>query len=556
MQIETLHDLLPLDPAEKKPNAYQVFGLQGSEPDNEIQATIRDTCDSLKKRREISPPNTWQQAARMVTAARAVLEDSQQKAKLDRKLAQASSPSNDILQSDASADPLAGLLPGGNPLAASPLSGSSSPASQPTSASAADVLGLTRETGNSQPSTSNLGMPPVAATPPVAVASPATEPDVTTDRPSAAGLDWSPPAKSIKRRKKNKASVFVFGAIVILMLGSIAFLLHRITKGDRIALTPDGEIAETSTNDSNASRSAKPMPRPRGDGIMPASAMGDATPQTSADRKRKNSLSPPGGFEFQPKDGPPAMGSSMDSGASDDDSSEMPGDLEKMPGDTANTMTQPAMPATGMEDPFGDVAEKTTDDSGQPMSDPAAMEMAATQMETAEQFENVERLIKSGDWAQMKPAASALLKLDLQPDQFKRASALYDIADLASYYQGAIVRGLASLTVGNDFEVVEGLRVIVVEVDSESITIQFNKRSHTYPADALPPRFMERIASFQLDPEDPAARAGLALYRLIHSSTQPEYREDAWSQLQALDGQLKEVDTKLLISTSKELLAE
>lgn len=183
---------------------------------------------------------------------------------------------------------------------------------------------------------------------------------------------------------------------------------------------------------------------------------------------------------------------------------------------------------------------------------PSAEVLAANQAK----IEAVEKLIQTAQWEQMKPAADGLLKLELSGEQFDRASSLYDIADLANYYRGAIGRGLTSLTTGNTFEYVEDVPVIVVEVSSDRLSIQYNRKTQTYTIDELPPRLTERLVSLTLSSEKPDTIAAQALYRLIHPATNTEYREDAFETLATLDGRLEKVDTEMLQKVAKEILSK
>jgi hypothetical protein len=183
---------------------------------------------------------------------------------------------------------------------------------------------------------------------------------------------------------------------------------------------------------------------------------------------------------------------------------------------------------------------------------PTPAMVQANQAEIAQ----VEQLIRSADWKGMKPAAEALLKQKLTPEQTKLASSLYDIADLSVYYRGGIERGLATLQTGATFEIVDDFPVIVVEATSDSLSIQYSKKTQTYSLDDLPPRLTETIAAFALDPDRPDSIAGLALYRLIHPKTNDEYRQDAFEMLASVDGRLEKVDSAMLQKVAQDILSK
>lgn len=542
MQPASLHELLPLDPAIKKPNAYQIFGLDGEETDHEIVLAVRTTCERLKERQSNCEPKTWQQAARLVTAARQVLEDPQQRAQLDRKLAaERPTPTNETpTATDSameSADPLAGLLPNSNPLQQSDSSTSATVTSGTTKSTAASVLGLVASPSEtaSESTDSALGTPPIG-TPPT---SQAIENPLLKSESPADGVNWAPPKKTRTRRKKSKAGLFAFTAIVVLLLGGIVFLLDRISKGERLAVNENGIPTKVETV-SERSAPRKPIARPLGDGVMPPDASGGITPNLGEMAASGSTLAPPGGFEF-------SDGKTPDVG-----DAEIPNEIERssnMPAMNSDIRDPFAMPEENQpsnQDAKSDEMPSPSMKEGEP--DAAAMETARKQME------ETESLIKTAQWDSMKVSADGLLKLKLTPEQFKRASTLYDIADLATYFRGAIFRGAATLQVGNDFEVVDGFRVIVVEITTTEITVQFNKRQKTHALDKLPPTLAERLASFQLDLESPDAQAGMALFRLIDPTANQDYKDDALKTLEALSGKLEKVDSENLLAVAKELL--
>jgi hypothetical protein len=100
-----LSRLLPIPPGTDKPTPYEVFGLAAGIADQQrINAAVTQTIRQLKSQQAESDPAAWQQAARMVQQARGILNDPVLKAALDAEM-------------NAVSDPLAGLLPSGDPCA-------------------------------------------------------------------------------------------------------------------------------------------------------------------------------------------------------------------------------------------------------------------------------------------------------------------------------------------------------------------------------------------------------------------------------------------------------
>ena len=166
---------------------------------------------------------------------------------------------------------------------------------------------------------------------------------------------------------------------------------------------------------------------------------------------------------------------------------------------------------------------------------------------------DVKQLIRDAKWVEMKPSAEQLTEMMLTPEQRVQADALYNLADLATYYRGALQRGLGTLKSTQDFEVADGFRVIVVQVSTSSITVMFNKRNKTYSIDDLPLRLGEKIASFALSPDKPDSIAAKNVYQSMVPQATDAHRSDAIDSLMSLNGQLEEVDTKAVAEMIKAL---
>lgn len=569
MAASKLSDLLPIDPSLAKPNAYQVFGLEDGRDESAVGESIRRVYAHLKQSKATADPNAWKQAAQLAESARKILEDPARRQALDQSLA------SRVRAADASAsddpvaagpkvsvtdeDPLAGLLPPVDPLATAKglPSASTPPASTPQNKQASAVLGTPPGLSSAA---SVLGTPPASQT--AVPAQTATQPVATSatasGNESAIGVDvaskaWSPAKPSKKKRRKKSNGVYLFGFFVLLMLGAIIGLLQFLSGGNRIAINPPqpgGKVV------------APPMPRDGGDrndprrpsdGVLadaPASGVagslrGDDQGVTGSGIGQNNPLANPPGMNGAGTSENAAMPS--EAGMGPDSKPNPPGVPDPMMTDEPDA-SESATPEPSTTEPM---KPEPTPDTPTP-DQPSPEVLAANQAK----IEAVEKLIQTAQWEQMKPAADGLLKLELSGEQFDRASSLYDIADLANYYRGAIGRGLTSLTTGNTFEYVEDVPVIVVEVSSDRLSIQYNRKTQTYTIDELPPRLTERLVSLTLSSEKPDTIAAQALYRLIHPATNTEYREDAFETLATLDGRLEKVDTEMLQKVAKEILSK
>ncbi|WP_372896693.1 hypothetical protein, partial [Stieleria sp.] len=453
MSASKLSDLLPIRTSADKPNAYQVFGLKSGESDPaKITAAMQRVYEGLKQSKPTADPLVWKQAAKLAEAARKQLEDPQQRRALDASLgvavetARESGPSTDSGTASATAaepdDPLASLLPRSKPLPTS-AAGSSTDGAPATRAAA--VLGV--PPGLATPATDRSGNAPTAAVPALGtppLGTPATAADPTTasqpgGQPASgnAPIPWAPP-KPKKKRRRKKTGLFLFGVFVLVMLGAIIGLLQFLTQGGQIALRPDGLPADNGV--------VVAEPRPESDRPLPTAAdrdgvLGEVAASGIADslRKPNSAATTNSGSESNNVDPPTSPTPTPTS------------PTPTSPTQTSPTQTSPTpanmMPPVGMsipetpmtpEPPATGSTPSTPTPTATPNPTPAmtAERVAANQAK----IEAVQELIRTADWDQMKPAAEALTKLDLDAEQSKRASALYDIADLATFYRGAIGR--------------------------------------------------------------------------------------------------------------------
>lgn len=538
MSASKLSDLLPIQTSGSKPNAYQVFGLTGAEQDPaKVTEAMQRVYEGLKASKATADPAVWKQAAKLAEAARKVLEDPQQRRALDASL----SPSVAAAGGEAD-DPLASLLPKSKPLSTT---AAGAPTTGSTGGGNAAILGIPpglQPPGHDQsaaPTSSAarvLGTPPLG-TPPEPAAPSAPEPapaasSTPTVSPEPAAVNWAPAKSKTKRRKKNYG-LFFFGLFVVVMLAAIVGLLQFLTQGGQIAVGPSGVQVDQGVvvaEPMPAAEEPRPDPR-RSDGVL-----GDVAASGIADSLRR-----PGG-DSDTNNGSGLSGADpMNNNTSDN----------RDAGSGIGAMV-PEMPTTNLPDTTQTPPATGSSPEPEPPSQPTPAMVTANQ----EKLDAVAELIRSADWDAMKSSAEALLKQSLTAEQSKRASALFDIADLATFYRGAIGRGLATLNTGSTFDYVDGVPVIVVEASGDSLSIKFNNRTRSFTVDDMPPRLTEKITSFALSPERPDAIAGQALYRLIHPKWRAEYREDTFEMLATIDGELEQVDTRMLQQVARELFAE
>jgi hypothetical protein len=428
MPATNIYDLLPIPEGVKKPHAYQVFGIEDGEQDLAIiSEKIREVVGNLKQQKEGTDPKLWTQAAKLAQQARLTLANPKTKAKLDARFGiivdepvntAGSDPLASVLPS---ADPLAGMLPAADPLGgADPLAGilptepevtqpivSDTPSTAEATASngmPAGMFGTTAEDASTEPDTiGTLGGIPLVV--------PAQE---TTG---------STVGRNPHRRPKPILGLMIFGTFAFGMLSIIGILIWFMVNRGEVAITQsDGSLTISTTGKQDKANNDSSKNTPRGKAVPeplePDPVMGTLGPSKKKGRKK-------GGMT----------------------------DLEKKMQDDDLGKTPDPKPETPMVDP-------------KPKPPVVPKKPAITDEMVAEadkQLDNVAMLIKSAKWDEMKPAAEKASELPMNDEQKERAEALYEVADLASFYQGGIKKAVADIAVGNDFEVTKDYRVIVVE---------------------------------------------------------------------------------------------
>ena len=532
-----LSDLLPIPDGVTKPNAYEVFGLQGGERDNQVvSAAVKKTYAALKAAKEASDPATWKQAAKMVELARRLLADPEQRRELDARLGvdEAKPDSASVLDDD---DPLAAVLPGVDPLSGTMSSTGSSPAilGTPPLGELPGSSGLEAAASPVALGTPPLGTPPAA----VMAGSPATQvvPETVVAN-SPAPQAWAPQKPSGRRRKK-KSGVVLFTGFLVVMFAAIGGILFFLSQGRGLTIgqqSPSGlQVADPPTDDADP-RDVAPE-RPKLDGVMGGVGQSGLAPSLRGD----GGPAPKGSGLSGPRDmreiETPALPDPMNQGSMTEPDSGM-------------NLMQPEPPSDPEPAPQPSMEEERKKKEEEERKKKEEERKKANEAKIAA----VIKQIQDGDWENMKASAESLSDLELDPEQVPLAEALYDIADLATFYRGAVARGLATLKTGATFEF-GGLDVLVVEVTSDQLTIRYDRKSKTFTLDQMPPRLMEKLAEFSLAKDRPDSIAGLALYRLIRSDTGTEYKVDAFEKLATVEG-IENVDAVKLLNVAQDILAE
>lgn len=499
----SVFDLLPIPSGIEQPTAYDVFGLVRGEPDlQKITSAVTATIDQLKLIKDQTDPKTWQQAARMVDQARQILADPLRKAALDAKLTmgrshRSSDDDPSIQSSNPIADPLSGLLPAGNPLL--PVS----PAAPESDSISVDLpAGLFGTPAQAIDTTNRI---PTADTPDPIVSVPLLEPVARSKKSSR------------PRRRSKSVGSWVVGLSATGLVITTASLAYFVFYGPGTVqiVTSNDRIVVSTGRDDDPPVSITAQPRPL---------------DQAADRSSRPDQDPIMGALAEPKSNAASPEFSRPSGLTERSrGEELESRLGTMDSEKVDPKPTPAEPQLPM-DPAP--------------ADPPMMDSD----EQLKALEKVRNLVRAADWGQMKTAAEALRDMPLTNENAALAESLFQLTDLAIYYRQGIRLAIAELEVGNDFEVIDSFRVIVVDKGDDALTVRYNKKNRSFTLDEFPFSLAHKLATFQI-PDTPSGQAAKAVYQAITPKATDAHRDQSIQWLAAIDGEVEGAHPKQLIET-------
>ena len=535
MSATKISELLPVPQGVKKPHAYQVFGIEDGEQDLAVISNkIREVVSQLKSVKETTDAKLWTKAAKLAQQARLTLANPEAKAKLDARfgiivdeptVAQESDPLAGVLPAS---DPLAGILPDADPLSGSnPIAGIL-PTADPVSAntSTSDATAAQAEPQfNPQVAEANampagvFGTPTdLSPSPPIVEAAAGTIPLVVpSDETGTFNASRNP-----NRRSKPILGLVMFGTLAVGMLAIIGGLGYFLFGGGVLSITQTGDGISVST-----------IPQDN-----------DSTDETQPKKTKRQAIP-------QPLD--PVMGTLGSTKKKEDNSVHSSG-LGKQIANSKMGKDSDPKPDPKMEDPEPEPPTIPPKPPAVPEDPPVTDEMIT---EADIQLTALGMLIKSAQWDKMKPAAEKVSDLPMNDVQKLKAEALYELADLATYYRGGIEKAVKDISVGNDFEVTQDFRVIVVEKGDDFIAIQFNAKKKTYKFDELPFSLAHKLASFTIS-DSPTNLPAKSVYQAISpmSNKDSHSRKEALEWLNGLSGDLQGADPKRITESLQTMFSE
>lgn len=498
MPASTIQNLLGLPDAVTQPNAYQVFGLTIGESDHGVIAqAVAGRIAKLKAAKSSTPPELWARAAKVVQTAKNVLQDPDQKAILDARFGIVPV---ELTGPNAVADPLAGLLPPSAPAiapanpAAAAAAGDRSPALQPP----APQPPAPQPPALQPPSTQPPAMPP----PPPVVPSPANVTPVI--QPIVRG-------SSRVRRRRSWAGTILGGMMLLMLMtivGGMGYFLFYGPGVLQIASSGDGLTIRTG----------------------PAAGI-PATPSVAPPRPLDQEPTKP----RPPRDpvlGPVApivKGSSEQSLAN------------SLPIDTMQPMdTMPSMPEMSSMDEMPVMPDTTASPTDAEIR--AADEAIAVAVDA----------IATANWNAMKPLAETATEKAATEAQRERAATIAETADLATYYREGVRRAMAGLIAGNEFEVLPGSQVIVVESSADHLVYRRGAKNTRHEIETIALTLCDALAPLQLPKDSPTVQAARAVYQALSPRGTPGHRDESIEFLASAAG-VKGADPTKIAELLREL---
>ncbi|MEM9589084.1 MAG: hypothetical protein AAGA03_17515 [Planctomycetota bacterium] len=552
MTRSVLRQLLPGVPATGRPTPYEVFGLDAGETDEStIQSAISLTTARVNRSKGTVEAEVWRQAAVLIKSSHAVLSHPQRKHQLDTQIQ---------VSGDASSasDPLKGILPSADPLApyvetrsgAKPAPKVAASESARSSSMPAGIFGTSSTAPehevDAEPGSADA-IPAIAA--PVSPSSDASESargesfpagvpllETTDQRASVGAPDDGvvvpkfdkPASRSQRRRGPSVVGLFLgaFSMVLLLLIcGLTYFLLFgpgqvQISSGNNgVRISTDGSSPQpTVVSPPTAIEEGEPAtdrrerePRPRRDEVMGALA-GDVPPPNQA------SL----GTDLMP--GSSNDMDQMDEQFSSQDAPSFDGPPTVIP--PRNPTTADPLPASGSSVMPPSAMTPDPVDAPDPKMPATSQQLAAATTAIDQSL----KALRDADWDQMKPLAQQAVDLAITAEQIEQANGIYQVADLGTYYHGAIVRTLGQLTVGSELTV-STLTMSVVEAGSDRLVLKDRGRLRTFQFNEFPPVLARALAEKSLRADTSTCLAAQHVYETLAPKSRGQYRDTAIQEI-------------------------
>ena len=344
----------------------------------------------------------------------------------------------------------------------------------------------------------------------------------TTDASVAGPVSVAPAAPVIvspakkQRRRSSKLTTLVFPAFTLGMLALIGALVYFLVWGPgELAITKqDGELKITT----------KPVENNR------APQVSQPEPVERKERKRR------------PFD--PVMGELA--------ASPPPPTAPNQPSELAIALQSSIPSEVAESSPMISPRDPPQPDPSPPKAAPAVEPLTDEMIADVDKnLDRVRTLIREAKWNEMKAAAELMFESRMTKAQEAEAEALYELADLATFYRGSIERAVANLNAGDEVKI-NDVRVIVVEKGDDLLVVRFSKKNKPYTFDEFPFSLVHRLATFEI-PGSPTSQASKAAYQAIAPKATDAHRAEAVAWLREITGEVEGANPTRMADTIETL---
>lgn len=486
MTTATPQSLLSLPPETQPTDAYIILGLAAFESNRaKIKAAAEDSASRLKSVRSTADESVWAIASQWVKDAYSILSDASKKAAYDRKL------TDKLAAKTPVADPLAGFLPGRVKQPGLPSGQVTNSASKPTTPTAPQPAPVLPP--EMLPVTQNAPQIPI----PTVRLKPLSRP--------RRGMPWF--------------SIFL-SLFCLIAIGGLGGLLYVLLRGGLPSIViSSGGVTVAASADTDGDGRAVALP-------------GDVT-----EHGTKPFDPVMGGLAGDmPPPRPQEMLDDADTAAVGNVPSKTPANSPSM--SMAEPIT-PMMPAPEMP-----TSEMPTPEMPTPASAPTDEQIKAGDVAIAA----IVSAVKQRDWSRMKQLAEDAQAAAASDQQKEQAEMLYQLVDLASFYHGGIKRGLGTLKSGNELDISDDLKVVIVETGPDKLIVRFNGKNKEYTFDTIPLSLANKIARLAMSGDGPTSLAAKHCYHAVAAVATPSIREAAVAELEKITEEMEGTEPAKLVA--------
>jgi len=146
---------------------------------------------------------------------------------------------------------------------------------------------------------------------------------------------------------------------------------------------------------------------------------------------------------------------------------------------------------------------------------------------------------------QLADDAQAAAAGDQQKEQ---AAMMYQLVDLATFYHGGIEKGLTLLKAGNELDITDELKIVIVETGPDKLIVRFNGKNKEYTFDTIPLSLAHKIAKLTMSGDAPTSIAAKHCYQAIAAVTTQAYREAAVAELEKITEEVEGAEPAKLVA--------